>query len=39
LMLIPPTESKKCEKQLSLFFFPKFFFILFRILDFCKMQR
>jgi hypothetical protein len=35
-----PTDRKqKSEKQLSLFFFPKFFLILYGIFDFFKMQK
>jgi hypothetical protein len=32
-------KAKKCETQFSLFFFPKFFLILFGILDFKKMLK
>jgi hypothetical protein len=34
-----PAERKKNKKQHTLFFFPKFFLILFAILDFWKMQK
>jgi hypothetical protein len=38
-MLIPPVESKKSEKQLSLLFFPMFFLIFFGILKNAKDEK